>query len=162
MQEVEEDIEVFSEEEKMAIRKDFSYQDMRRYRRNEEAKEEMSTEHLFTEHELDTTQNGLIKNSSTKSMILAPFNSTRTHMDGAPNDSQGEPILPPLEIEEELIADRRIIKFEARVKDVNRQYEINNNCELDNGVYNKFVRQSTQQENENEENRTEKNLFYAG
>jgi hypothetical protein len=28
------------------------------------------------------------------------------------------------------------------VKDINRQYEMNNNCELDNGVYNKFVKAS--------------------
>eukprot|EP00349_Pseudokeronopsis_sp_Brazil_P010486 CAMPEP_0202980434 /NCGR_PEP_ID=MMETSP1396-20130829/86366_1 /ASSEMBLY_ACC=CAM_ASM_000872 /TAXON_ID= /ORGANISM="Pseudokeronopsis sp., Strain Brazil" /LENGTH=115 /DNA_ID=CAMNT_0049720417 /DNA_START=277 /DNA_END=624 /DNA_ORIENTATION=+ len=113
---------------------------MRRYRRNEEG----STERVFTEHELETTQNGLIKNQSTKSLILAPFNSTISHLEGDPRDSQGEPILPPLDIDEQMIRERRVVKFAARVKDVNRQYELNNNCELDNGVYNKFVRQSTQ------------------
>lgn len=29
------------------------------------------------------------------------------------------------------------------MKDLNRQYELNNNCDLDNGVYNKFVNQSS-------------------
>jgi len=30
---------------------------------------------------------------------------------------------------------RRIIKFKAKVAEINRQYEMNNNAELDNGVY---------------------------
>ena len=30
-------------------------------------------------------------------------------------------------------------RFNARVRDADRQYEQNNNCELDNGVYNKFI-----------------------
>lgn len=37
------------------------------------------------------------------------------------------------------IADKKIIKFNAKCRDFNRQYEMNNNCELDNGVYNKFM-----------------------
>ena len=32
-----------------------------------------------------------------------------------------------------------VIKFAARCRDQDRQYEINNNAELDNGVYHKFV-----------------------
>jgi len=43
-----------------------------------------------------------------------------------------------------LLANKKAIKFAARVKDINRQYEMNNNCELDNGVYNKFVKESTE------------------
>ena len=36
----------------------------------------------FAEHmSLNSTQNSLVKNVSTKSVILAPFNSTRTHID---------------------------------------------------------------------------------
>ena len=33
-------------------------------------------------------------------------------------------------------------RFNARVRDADRQYEQNNNCELDNGVYNKFYAES--------------------
>lgn len=80
-----------------------------------------------------------MKNNTTKSIILAPFNSTRSHLPNQ-SDGNGDSILPPLEIEENLIADRKCIKFHPRVKDIDRQYEMNNNCELDNGVYNKFVR----------------------
>jgi hypothetical protein len=43
-----------------------------------------------------------------------------------------------------MLLDKKVIRFAARVKDIDRQYEMNNNCELDNGVYNKFVKQSTQ------------------
>jgi len=39
-----------------------------------------------------------------------------------------------------MMVDKRIIRYAPRVKDINRQYEMNNNCELDNGVYNKFVK----------------------
>lgn len=112
----------------------------------------LTTEHFFTEHALDSTQNALLKNCTTKSMILAPFNSTRSHLPqnelSQQQDAEGEPIFPPLDIDENMIIDRKAIKFAARVKDINRQYEMNNNCELDNGVYNKFVRQSTQKEGE--------------
>jgi len=34
---------------------------------------------------------------------------------------------------------KEIFKFAARCRDQDRQYEINNNAELDNGVYHKFV-----------------------
>jgi len=43
-----------------------------------------------------------------------------------------------------------VIWFEARVRDIDWQYEINNNGELDNGVYNKFVNNSFWDENEEE------------
>ena len=38
----------------------------------------------------------------------------------------------------ELIVDRRIIKFGPKVRDIDKQYEINNNADLDNGVYHNF------------------------
>lgn len=46
-----------------------------------------------------------------------------------------------------------MIKFSALCKDQDRQYEMNNNCELDNGVYHKFVYSSSEDENaKNQEN----------
>jgi hypothetical protein len=75
---------------------------------------------------LNSTQNSLVKNVSTKSVILAPFNSTRTHIDE--NFHLHESI-------QDLMIDKRVIKFAAKVKEVDRQYEANNNAELDNGVY---------------------------
>jgi hypothetical protein len=38
----------------------------------------------------------------------------------------------------ELIMPRNIIKFGARVRDIDKQYEINNNADLDNGVFHKL------------------------
>jgi hypothetical protein len=36
----------------------------------------------------------------------------------------------------ELLAPKRVIKFtNAKLREINRQYELNNNAELDNGVY---------------------------
>lgn len=49
------------------------------------------------------------------------------------------------------MVDKRIIKYAPRVKDINRQYEMNNNCELDNGVYNKFIKQSTEGDNKSDD-----------
>lgn len=35
----------------------------------------------------------------------------------------------------DMLLPRRVIKFTAKLVEVNRQYELNNNAELDNGVY---------------------------
>lgn len=45
-----------------------------------------------------------------------------------------------------------ILKFAARCRDQDRQYEINNNAELDNGVYHKFVYSSKDTNEEKPEN----------
>ena len=39
-------------------------------------------------------------------------------------------------------AKNQVVKFAARCREVDRQYEAQNNSKLDNGVYNKFVRDS--------------------
>jgi hypothetical protein len=56
---------------------------------------------------------------------LAPFNSTQT------DKSEASFISP------EEIVPKSIVKFKAKVREVDRQFERNNNCEVDNGVYNK-------------------------
>ncbi|CDW72434.1 protein kinase domain containing protein [Stylonychia lemnae] len=184
----QQDIEIFTQQELETIRKDFTYQDMSRYQRNKLLKMKIekqnqenggangcgaggivtTEENLFTEHALDSTQNVLMRNCTTKSVILAPFNSTRTHL--VREDLEGEELeenlddsranIPPLEIDQAMMADKRVIKYAPRVKDINRQYEMNNNCELDNGVYNKFVKQSTNGEDksENDQDKSENSL----
>jgi hypothetical protein len=54
---------------------------------------------------------------------LAPFNSTLSHLDDVEKDEEGNSILPKFEFDENLLADRRAIKYAPRVKDINRQYE---------------------------------------
>jgi len=119
---------------------------------------------LFTEHELDEEFGAgaahgagglnedecgnkgpageaplLLRNQSTKSFVLAPFNSTWSDK-RMQAEHQG--------VDPALILDKRVIKYANRVKDLNRQYEMNNNCDLDNGVYNKFVNQSSSSESD--------------
>jgi hypothetical protein len=105
---------------------------------------------MFTEHLLDSTQNSIFKNCETKSVILAPFNSTKSNL----NPDGEHPAFELTDSIKELIQDRRIIKFCARVRDIDRQYEINNNADLDNGVYHKFEEENKdgegQQEQDNE------------
>lgn len=82
---------------------------------------------------LDSTNNSILKNQETKSIVLAPFNSTKSNLNQAEEaqESLSESI-------KALIVDRRIIKFGPKVRDIDKQYEINNNADLDNGVYHNF------------------------
>ena len=73
-----------------------------------------------------STQNSGLKNVSSRSVILAPFNSTL---------SDEQTIRENHVRMNEMLLPRRVIKFAAKLQEVNRQYELNNNAELDNGVY---------------------------
>lgn len=42
-----------------------------------------------------------------------------------------------------------IIKFGMRVKEIDKNYEMNNNCDLDNGVFNKFAQAAEKKAHEN-------------
>ena len=89
---------------------------------------------MFTEHMLDTTQNTMTKNCETRSVILAPFNSTKSNVDA--NGNVHNFVLS--ESVKALIETRKIIKFGRRVREIDKQYEINNNADLDNGVFHKY------------------------
>lgn len=79
----------------------------------------------FVDALLETNENSLLKNSETKSVILAPFNSTKSHI---------ETEMALLDEIKDMLQDRRCIKFAPRVREIDKQYEVNNNAELDNGV----------------------------
>jgi hypothetical protein len=53
---------------------------------------------------------------------------------------------------------REVLKFAARCRDQDRQYEINNNAELDNGVYHKFV-YSSKDEGDDQKNQQRAQLL---
>jgi len=55
------------------IKKEYTYNDPRRYNRNENEE----PVDCFTEHHLESVYNSL-KNATSKSIILAPFNSTQS------------------------------------------------------------------------------------
>ena len=59
---------------------------------------------------LSSTQNSGLKNASTKSVILAPFNTTQSHLEQAEQDKSLQ----------ELIAPRDTVKFSAKVKEIDR------------------------------------------
>ena len=68
-------------------------------------------------------------NDSIKSLILTPYNSLI-------EDENDESIK---------IEKGNLLYFEPGVIDYDKQYEKNNNCEVDNGVYNKLVCESSEQ-----------------
>ena len=121
--------DIFHEEEKEIIRSDFTYNDPSRFNRNERVKLDEEPWDCFTELNLDS-MNQTMRNASEKSLILAPFNSTMSDVDAF---FKSVLAMAPMEKKKD------VVKFAARCRDQDRQYEINNNAELDNGVYHKFV-----------------------
>lgn len=133
---VDKTLPIFNEQEKAQIRKEFTYNEARRIQRKDD---ELEAADCFTELEIDTTLNSDLKNVSSKSIILAPFNSTKSHVSELHSS-----------IEDNLYTKNEIIKYAAKCRDVDRQYEMNNCWELDNGVYNKFVYNSPEGEESKE------------
>lgn len=68
----------------------------------------------------------------TKSVILAPFNTTVNSIN--------------YEVSKVSIGSGWLL-IEEKVKEVDRQYHLNNNGELDNGVYNKFIASAQEEVN---------------
>ena len=89
----------------------------------------------------------LLKNASTKSIILAPFNSTMSDVEVEDTDGNPVPYIWPDSVMTN-IHNKKCIKFAPKCKDLDRQYEQNNNADLDNGVYNKFINEQEQEEAE--------------
>lgn len=123
-------LQIFNQEEQEVIRREFTYNNPSRFNRNEVPQNpDEEPWDCFTELNLDS-MNATLRNASTKSVILAPFNSSVS--DDREFDDVNKKQAP-------LVDKKSLIKFAARCRDQDRQYEINNNCELDNGVYHKFV-----------------------
>ncbi len=123
-------LQIFNQEEQEVIRKEFTYNNPSRFNRNEVPQNpDEEPWDCFTELNLDS-MNATLRNASTKSVILAPFNSSVS------DDREFEEVNKK---QAPMVEKKALIKFAARCRDQDRQYEINNNCELDNGVYHKFV-----------------------
>lgn len=81
----------------------------------------------FTEHQLDTTCNSDIRNVTTKSVVLAPYNSSKSNC-----------------VDNSFVSDHtiynekgKVMRFKGgKMKEMDREYEANNNANMDNGVYN--------------------------
>jgi len=111
------------------IKKEYTYNDPTRFNRNEN--EEPID--CFTEHNLDSVYNTL-KNHSEKSIILAPFNSTQSEdfEDFKRN------------IKDMMFEKQIVLRLSRLCREVDRQYEFNNNGQLDNGVYHKQINNTDQ------------------
>ncbi len=48
-----------------------------------------------------------------------------------------------------MIEKHLVIKFGIRVREIDKNYELNNNCDLDNGVFNKFAQAAEKKMHEN-------------
>lgn len=135
-------LQLFNDLERDMIRKEYTYNDPRRYNRNENEE----PVDCFTEHNLESVYNSL-KNATSKSVILAPFNSTQSQVD----------MVGVRESIQELLCEKMIVlNFARRCREIDRQYEFNNNGELDNGVYHKYVYNSEEDEEGEDENNTNK------
>ncbi len=74
----------------------------------------------FTLKNLDTQKDLENQNINTKSLILAPFNSSFKRENGL--------------LHKDLKIENQAMKLCARAKEANRNYELNNNGEIDNGI----------------------------
>ena len=93
---VEEEINIFDEQEKNLIRKEFTYilQKSKLRDHDDRSPNDLNTE--FTEHSIGANSDGgLLKNSSTRSVILCPFNSRQA--DVAEQDRLPEICAPLME-----------------------------------------------------------------
>lgn len=141
MQDVDPNLQLFNDLERDMIKKEYTYNDPRRYNRNENEE----PVDCFTEHNLESVYNSL-KNATSKSVILAPFNSTQSQIDVVMRESV-----------QELVCEKMmVLNFARRCREIDRQYEFNNNGELDNGVYHKFVYNSDEDDDESDENKGRK------
>ena len=135
-------IDIFDEQELDLIRKEFTYvvqrgklKQLKEQREGDEMQmqasrrpDDLNTE--FTECSIMTHENSLLKNDSTRSVILCPFN-TQT------GDKTADKIIAQAA---GLMQDKDLmIRFHQLVRELDRNYEKLNNQDFDNGVYHKYA-----------------------
>lgn len=125
---------MFTEQEKQHIVDDFEYYNVRKEKDFENDPGCVLPTDPFAEQMLSSTQNADLKNVSSRSIILAPFNSTKSNVESQSSEIQ------------RMLCPKNIIKFAAKVKEIERQYELNNNAELDNGVYHQDEEEDKQEQ----------------
>lgn len=106
---------LFSEEEVECIKKDYDFKE----RQKDTSISDDSS--IFTVHNLDTETNE--EEELNKSIVMAPYNT---------NESDEENFIETVEA---LVVSKRIIKFSSKLREINREYERDNNSNIDNGIY---------------------------
>lgn len=127
-------LQLFNDQEREMIKKEYTYNDPSRYNRNENEEEPID---CFTEHNIDSVYNTM-KNCSEKSIILAPFNSTQS----------GDMDLFKKQIKPMMREKNQVMRLSRLCREIDRQYEFNNNGQLDNGVYHKQINNTQEDKSE--------------
>ena len=119
---------LFTDEEREMIKKEYTYNDPSRYNRNENEE----PVDCFTEHGFESEYNSSFRNNTSKSVILAPFNSTMSENEDS--------IEMNFQMIQSMMLDKpEVLRFTKKCREIDRQYEFNNNGKLDNGVYHKQI-----------------------
>lgn len=134
-------LQLFNQHERDLIKKEYTYNDPSRYNRNENEE----PVDCFTEHNIDSVYNTM-KNCSEKSIILAPFNSTQSE-----DIEVFKKRIKPMIMEKALV-----LRLSRLCREVDRQYEFNNNGQLDNGVYHKQLNNSSEDVNKADKKKKDK------
>ena len=127
LEDYDESLDLFNDTEREMIKKEYTYNDPSRFNRNENE----DPIDCFTEHNIDSVYNTL-KNCSEKSIILAPFNSTQS----------GDIETFKKQIQPMMLEKQQVLRLSRLCREIDRQYEFNNNGQLDNGVYHKQANNS--------------------
>jgi len=90
----------------------------------------------FIDQNIDKTENELTRNVTAKSVMLAPYNTLNSECQDF--------------IDSSLIREGKVIKFTKNVMEIDKGYELNNNGDVDNGVYNCNVDAPEKRENSTE------------
>ena len=99
---------------------------------NENLKESFTISNLFTDNEDILKDNKENKNEETKSSILAPFNSV--DKSNEEDDLYNDELIFYDFYNDKIKIENDIIKIGNKVKEFDMLYELNNNCEVDNGI----------------------------
>jgi serine/threonine protein kinase len=95
-------------------------------------KENFTLSNLFIDDKNKNNKNE--KNEETKSSILAPFNSVYENHNNVDDDFYEDEIIMDDFNNKKIRLENEIISVGNKVKEYNMLYEMNNNCEVDNGI----------------------------
>ena len=102
-------VQLFNDEERKMIKKEYTYNDGSRYNRNENEE----PVDCFTQHNLES-QYSTLKNHDSKSIILAPFNSTMSEESPARASEERAKVMGLMEIKQ------RVLRFSKKCREIDR------------------------------------------
>jgi len=110
-------VRLFTEDEARSNRLKYDFNE----RLKGESSSIMEETSVFTEYNLEATESAT--SDLSKSTVLAPFNTN------VPDENEMLETIKPL------IISKKNIKFYSKLREIDRQYERDNNSNIDNGIY---------------------------